>query len=148
MWSYRRLPEVCRHLSHDVLSRAEVAERITSRLPESQIPGGDVVCGLAVEVDGALVGDAMLRVVDGRQLWIGYGFHPCVWGRGFATEVASELVRAGGVLDLPVFADVFADNPASERVLVRAGLALQEEVVRDGRALRVFGHVRTRTASR
>lgn len=36
MHAYRRLPEVCRHLTHDSLTRAEVEERIRSRLVEKR----------------------------------------------------------------------------------------------------------------
>lgn len=77
MHAYRRLPEVCRHLTHDPLTRAEVEERIRSRLVENQPEDGPITCGVAVEVNGRMVGDAMMRLDPvARELWIGYGFHP------------------------------------------------------------------------
>ena len=138
MHSYRSLPEVCRFLTHDVLTREEVARRITSRLPEDQPTHGPLTCGVAIVVDGRMVGDAMLRMDEGGRLWIGYGLHPSVWGRGVATEVATELVAIGRSLGLSVWADSFADNVASQVVLERAGFALDHEAATAEGLMRVF----------
>lgn len=139
MHAYRRLPEVCRHLTHDPLDRAEVEERIRSRLAGNQPAEGPVLCGAAVEVDGRMVGDAMMRL-DPRagELWIGYGFHPDVWGRGLGTEVAAALVDIGRELGVPVWADAYVDNVASQRVLERVGLAPQHTSDEGGRPRVVF----------
>lgn len=60
-----------------------------------------------------------------------YGFLPAAWGRGLATEVASALVDVAlGALALPeVCGFTWTENLASQRVLVKAGLALQFEFV-------------------
>lgn len=126
MLAYRSLPEVCRFLNHDVMDRAGVERRIRERLPDGQV-AGDVTCGVAVEVDGHMVGDAMLRAPDRqRELWIGFGFHPSVWGRGLATAVATELVHVGAEIGLQVWADAFPGNVASQRALLSAGLVEQD----------------------
>lgn len=139
MLSYRSMPEVCRYLNHDVLDRAAVEDRIRSRLPEGQAADAGATCGLAVEVDGQMVGDAMLRTIPAdSQVWIGFGFHPRVWGRGLATEVATELVHAVSALNLTVMADAFVDNHASQKVLVRAGLVKQGTVGDPGSERAVF----------
>lgn len=143
MWSYRRLPEVCEFLTHDVLTLDEVRERIEQRLAGSGQADGRCVRGVALLVSDRMIGDAMLRTQqcpEGRpQLWIGYALHPDVWGRGIATEVVRELLSVGAELGLPVLADVYLDNVASQRVLEKAGLERIDQV-RDesGRALLVY----------
>lgn len=142
MHSYRRLPQVCAHLSHAPLSLAEVERRIEGRLTGVDPTPGRRVRGLAIEHEDRLVGDAMLRTQWGSdgapELWIGYALHPDVWGRGLATEVARELCAVGTQLGLPVHADAFVDNPASHRVLAKAGLAEIGRTVSDGRPALLF----------
>ena len=55
-----------------------------------------------------------------------------------ATEVATALVGVGDELGLPVWAETFAENVASQRVLEKAGLELVDEVVAEGRLCRIF----------
>ena len=54
---------------------------------------------------------------------LGYAFHPAVWGRGYATELALAcLAWADEALGLPeVRAFAHPDNAASRRVLAKAG---------------------------
>ena len=83
---------------------------------------------LAIEVDGAAVG--AVGYVRGRDVErfsaeIGYWLGEALWGRGIATE-AVALVTAHAFADLKIlrmFALPFADNPASVRVLEKAGYA-------------------------
>ncbi|HQF03917.1 MAG TPA: GNAT family N-acetyltransferase [Phycicoccus sp.] len=125
MWSYRRLPEVCRFLSHGPLTREEVVTRVEGRLSGVDPTPGRLVRGVAIIVDGEVVGDAMLRVqaddAGHDALWIGYALHPSIAGRGVATEVAREMVVVAGELGMPVWADAQVDNAASRRVLEKAG---------------------------
>lgn len=81
----------------------------------------------AVELveEGRLAGAAGLRVESESQAaeagyWIGRPF----WNRGYATEVANTLIGYGfDELSLHrVFARHFADNPASGRVMQKAGM--------------------------
>ena len=143
MLVYRGDPHVTEHLGHAPLSRDEVQERIQSRL-SGQDPGpGWFVRGVAVLLEGRMIGDATLRLQPGPkgqswQLWIGYALRPEVWGRGLATEVVAELVGIGEELGLSVWAETFAENVVSQRVLEKAGLELVEEVLAEGRLCRVF----------
>ncbi|MEX2663205.1 MAG: GNAT family protein [Vicinamibacterales bacterium] len=81
---------------------------------------------LAIEVDGAAVG--AVGYVPGRDVErfsaeIGYWLGEAFWGRGIATE-AVALVTAHAFADMKIlrmFALPFADNPASVRVLEKAG---------------------------
>lgn len=143
MFVYRGDPYVTEHLGHAPLSRDEVQERIQARLSGQDPVPGWFVRGVAIVVDDRLVGDAMLRVQPGPegrswQLWIGYALRPEVWGRGLATEVATALVDIGEELGLSVWAETFAENIASQRVLEKAGLELVEEVVAEGWRCRIF----------
>lgn len=76
--------------------------------------------------DGQLVGWGGLFEDPFEPGWgveLGYSLHPSVWGHGYATELASACVAyADTELDAPeVGAFVHPDNPASRRVLDRAG---------------------------
>jgi RimJ/RimL family protein N-acetyltransferase len=65
----------------------------------------------------------------GGTLEIGYWIGRPYWGHGFATEAARTL--AGAARDLergPVVAGHFADNPASGRVLEKAGFVYTGEI--------------------
>ncbi|QDT50466.1 Putative ribosomal N-acetyltransferase YdaF [Symmachiella dynata] len=58
---------------------------------------------------------------------IGYWMGEPYWGRGYTTEAAIEIVRFG-FEDLGlhrIYASVFANNPASARVLEKAGLTYE-----------------------
>jgi RimJ/RimL family protein N-acetyltransferase len=91
---------------------------------------------LVVEHDGQIVGDLYLHVEDawaqaevsegGKEVQaeIGWVLSPAHQGRGFATEAVDELVRVCfddlGLRRLTAVA--FAGNPASLRVMEKAGM--------------------------
>lgn len=127
--AYRSRPEVVRFLTHPVLNRDAVLARIHQRIRPLTVDAREVTRGLAVEVKGRLVGDAMMRVdhtdeETGPRVWIGYAFDPEAWGKGYATDTATCLTRAGTAMGLRVWADTVPGNVGSERVLTKAGLHL------------------------
>lgn len=69
----------------------------------------------------------------GECLTVGYVLAPGVWGRGYATEIASSSVDyAFGVLHADeLFASVLSTNAASRRVLEKVGLSVHREVDHD-----------------
>ena len=71
-----------------------------------------------VEVDGAFAGMVCCYPLDGARQ-IGYSVLPAHWGRGIATEAVRLLLAE--VADRPLEARVAEDNPASRRVLEKAG---------------------------
>ena len=86
---------------------------------------------------GAVVGRAVLRHLDVEgvdEVEVGYGFVPEVWGRGLATEVARACVRLG--LDRlrigSLVAITLPDNAASQRVMLKAGLVYERDIVHAG----------------
>lgn len=85
----------------------------------------------------ALIGRAVVRHLDVEgtdEVEIGYGFYPKYWGRGLATEVACACVQIGrGQLGLPsVVAVTLPTHRASQRVMEKAGLAHEREIIHAG----------------
>lgn len=83
------------------------------------------------------IGRAVLRHLDVEgvdEVEVGYGFYPEYWGRGLATEAAGACVRIGRArLGLrSVVAVTLPTHAASQRVMVKAGLAYEREIVHEG----------------
>jgi RimJ/RimL family protein N-acetyltransferase len=85
----------------------------------------------------AVIGRAILRhlAVEGvDEVEVGYGFMPEYWGRGLATEIAQACVRIGfeqlGLQSL--VAITTPANLASQRVMQKAGLAYERDIVHAG----------------
>ena len=84
-----------------------------------------------------VIGRAILRHldVDGvDEVEVGYGFMPEYWGRGLATEIAQACVKIGfEQLGLPsLVAITTAANLGSQRVMQKAGLAYERDIVHAG----------------
>lgn len=106
----------------------------------TQQPPGDFAIATA---DEAIGGIGLQRQVDVHRLSaeIGYWLGEPWWGRGIATRAVravTEWTFATTALER-LFACVFATNPASARVLAKAGYQLEgrlrRAVVKDGRVL-------------
>lgn len=75
-----------------------------------------------IDVDDHLVGRAGFGTqLDGREL--AYTLRRDLWGHGLATEIAAALVgwHLAHAADIPLYAYVAVDNPASRRVLEKIG---------------------------
>lgn len=90
----------------------------------------DPCCSWAIDVDGEAVGGiGIMRQEDihRRQAEIGYWLGEAHWGKGIVTEalraVTTEVMPRFGLYRL--FACVFEGNPASARVLEKAGYAFE-----------------------
>jgi len=143
IWSWRRLEEVSRWLTFWCTDRDEFAAKhlTAARLGRT----------LLIERDGAAVGELMLRITDawaqaevadhgkGLQAELGWVLAPQHTGHGYATEIVEAALRLCFV-DLGmrrVFADCFADNTASWRLMERVGMrrelhSVGESLHRDG----------------
>lgn len=78
--------------------------------------------------DDALVGGIGLRAVpDQDHAELGYWVSVPAWGRGYATEAARAIMRFGfETLELRrIYAHHMGSNPASGRVLMKAGMRLE-----------------------
>jgi [ribosomal protein S5]-alanine N-acetyltransferase len=108
---------------------------------------------LAITVDGEPVGGVgLIRQGDTERLTgiVGYWLGPSVWKRGYATEALGALVaHAFAHSDLVrLQAKVFENNPASCRVIEKAGFVrearLRRAVIKDGELLDAFLYARLR----
>jgi RimJ/RimL family protein N-acetyltransferase len=150
-WEYRGLAEVGRWLTSASSTVDEY--RATFEDPER------LAMLLVVELDGAVIGDLMVKVGDawaqaevkeqarGVQAELGWVIHPDHTGHGYASEAVRELLRlCFDELHLRrVTADCFADNEASWRLMERVGMrrevhTLQESLHRSGRWLDGLGY--------
>ena len=87
--------------------------------------------------EGPVIGRALLRhlFVEGRdEVEVGYSLNPEYWGKGYATEIATTLVRLGlEQMGLSaIVAITLPTNEASKRVLRKAGLDSTGETVHAG----------------
>jgi [ribosomal protein S5]-alanine N-acetyltransferase len=120
-------PVVMRYVDKGPLS-PDQADVLWKKLMDDFYPNGvDTIWAVFAKDDGRYVGNASLRPRPERQKdWeIGYYLIPSEWGKGFATEIASRLVRFGseaaGLKE--VYATVDKENLASIHVLEKSGLA-------------------------
>jgi len=98
----------------------------------------------------AIIGRAVLRHLDVEgvdEVEVGYGFLPEVWGRGLATEVARACIDIGQrqLGFRSIVAITRPTNLASQRVMVKAGLVYERDIVHAGVPHLLF---RTRDAHR
>ncbi len=103
----------------------------------------NVTCNFAVEWEGQLIGGAGLEPMQGiysGTAELGYWFGEPFWGKGLATRAVTLLAEYGlnELLFLRLQANVFAENPASMRVLEKAGF-VKEGILR--RHIRKNGHI-------
>jgi ribosomal-protein-alanine N-acetyltransferase len=94
---------------------------------------------------GAMIGRGVLRhlMVDGiDEVETGYGFLPEFWGRGLATEIARAFLRVGQdrLHRKSIVAITLPASTASQRVMARAGLAYEKEIVHDRLLHLLFRH--------
>ena len=123
---YASDPEVTRHLRWGPNAAPETLSFLRRAIAGIRAPE-------ASQFDLAVVERASRRVRGGLSLLertsgrveIGYCFARPVWGLGYATEAVRSAVRFAEVrfAGADLFALVASGNPASERVLLRAGFA-------------------------
>ncbi|HUR99683.1 MAG TPA: GNAT family N-acetyltransferase [Pyrinomonadaceae bacterium] len=106
---------------------SDQAEALWRKLMHEFYPDGvDTIWAVFTKADKRYVGNASLRPRPERQKdWeIGYYLKPGEWNKGFATEIASVLVRHGfDVAGLDeIYATVDKENTASIHVLEKCGL--------------------------
>ncbi|MGW2094073.1 GNAT family N-acetyltransferase [Promicromonospora sukumoe] len=137
-YAWRSLPDVVRYMYQPPWDQetAKVKLRTWSSAPFEE--AGDVLV-LAVEADGDVIGETMLKWAAGpRQAEVGYALHPDVAGHGLATEAVRATLRLafGSYGFHRVFARIDEENLPSVRVAQRLGMRqearLVESDVREG----------------
>lgn len=107
-----------------------------------EVAGQDPPTQCGIEVGGEVVGGIGLTLqedVHRRSAAIGYWLGEPFWGRGIMSEVVPAFTAYGfATFDLcRVYASVFEWNPASARILEKAGYVLEgrlrKSVTKDGR---------------
>ncbi|ACZ30597.1 GCN5-related N-acetyltransferase [Xylanimonas cellulosilytica DSM 15894] len=128
--TWRSQPPVMRYLYLEPWTPEVARERLTAWATDPFAGPGDVL-ELAVEADGAVVGEALLKWKDQQQTEIGYAFHPTVVGRGYATEATRALLALA--FDTygfhRAYASIDAENLASVRVAQRLGMRHEATLV-------------------
>jgi RimJ/RimL family protein N-acetyltransferase len=135
LWRYRQLPEV-----YDWITTAPAdADAFAVYLADPV----RLERTLVVEHEGVVIGDLYLHVEDAWaqtevkalasrvQAEVGWAFDPAYGGRGLATEAVAALVTACfDTLGLRrVFANCFADNTPSWRLMERLGMRREAHLV-------------------
>jgi RimJ/RimL family protein N-acetyltransferase len=138
MLEYRNKPEVYRWLMRTEVDADAFREAWMKTLTDPRD------YSTVAELDGVVIGSASLEVRDGMgqdfgaeveatETMIGYILDPAYAGRGFATEIAAELLRIS-FEELGVrraWAGCFVDNTASVRVLEKIGMRREQYGVQD-----------------
>ncbi|MFC7430601.1 MULTISPECIES: GNAT family N-acetyltransferase [unclassified Agrococcus] len=115
-----------------MLDEARMVERVSGE--ESLAKDGDAY-GTAIEADGTLVGETVVKLIDaaGSQAEIGWILAPEHRGRGSALEAARvALELAWGIGAHRVTAVLDHDDQASARVAERLGMRREAVLVDDG----------------
>jgi ribosomal-protein-alanine N-acetyltransferase len=124
------------------------AEEWIASHPDRFARGESVTFAITRRDDGALLGSIGLEINAGMQrAELGYWVGKPHWNQGYCTEAAQAVLRhAFEALDLRrVFAQHYGRNPASGRVIQKAGLrhegTLRQHTVRWGTVddLQVYG---------
>lgn len=106
----------------------------------------------AIEIEGEVgggIGLDMAADVHRKDVNIGYWLGERFWGRGIATEAVRVVTEHAFTLDIDrVHAQVYAYNPASMRVLEKAGFeregVLRKSIFKDGKTIDSVLYARVR----
>lgn len=133
--AYRSRPEVCRYIPADPLTEASAPDFIADRIKAVRIEADGDRMVFAVELDGLVIGDVLVRTaaLADRQAEIGWVLNPDFHGRGYATEAAAELVRFSfDELGMHrVWAQLDPRNTASARVCERLDMRHEAHLRQD-----------------
>jgi RimJ/RimL family protein N-acetyltransferase len=133
--AYRSIPEVCRFVPFEPMSKDEIAERIGRQWASTELTdeGQAFILGVEAVDGGALVGDVMLAWSSREHATgeLGWVFHPAHGGRGYATEAARALLGLGfdGIGLHRVMARLDERNDASARLCRRLGMREEARLV-------------------
>lgn len=119
-------PDVARYLLDEPWSVEDATEKVTERVPKTDLDGPAQALALVIETGGEVIGDVILWFTDAehRVAEIGWVLDPSYGGQGYATEAVQA------VLDLAfdhytchrVVAQMDARNTASAKLAERVGM--------------------------
>lgn len=130
VYAFRSDPDVMRYFT----GQAETAEEVRAFLERTaeyaqQRPQTQFRFAIVLRAESRVIGGCGLDIThaDAQEGEIGYHLLASCWGRGYATETARALLQFGfeGLKLHRLFADCFACNRASARVMEKAGLKFE-----------------------
>ncbi|MEV0457291.1 GNAT family N-acetyltransferase [Catellatospora methionotrophica] len=133
--AYRGLPDVCRYVPFEPMTREVVDERMAVQWARTELTaeGQGLTLGVEVADSGALVGDVVLfwHSTEHAGGELGYIFDPAFSGHGYATEAASAMLRLGfDELGLHrIVARVDERNEPSAKLARRLGMRQEARLV-------------------
>ena len=133
--AYRSLPEVCRYVPFEPMSRQGITERLGTYWARTALDaeGQGLTLGVELAATGDLVGDVLLywQSREHRGGEIGYVFHPGHAGYGYATEAARAMLGLAfdGLGLHRVMARLDERNDASAGVARRLGMRQEARLV-------------------
>lgn len=139
-WHYRRLPEVARWITAEPRDIAEYAalfgapERLAATLVVELASENRVIGDLKFSVEDGWAQHELREQARGVQAELGWAFDPAFHGQGYATEaVRGALGLAFERLGLRrVYAECFAANEPSWRLMERIGMRRETYSIADG----------------
>jgi aminoglycoside 6'-N-acetyltransferase len=124
--AYRRRADVVRYMPAEPMREGAASAFIAERLGATSIAADDDRIILAVEHQGLVIGDVVVKAgqITDRQAEIGWALNPEYHGRGLATEAARELLVLAfdGLGMHRAWAQLDPRNVASVRVCERLGM--------------------------
>ncbi len=123
---YGQDPLVCRFLTWKPHASVDSVRDYLCRLTHDNREGRSAGYLIFARDGGQLLG-SIGGAVDGSRMQFGYCLARDAWGQGFATEAARAFVAAAleqpAIWRIQAYCDL--ENPASARVLEKAGLVLE-----------------------
>jgi RimJ/RimL family protein N-acetyltransferase len=135
MHAYRSIPEVCRYVPFEPMTKDDIAARIGRQWASRELTDDGQVFILGVEVTESqtLVGDVMLAWSSREHATaeIGWTQHPEHGGHGYSTEAARAMLRLAfdGIGLHRVMARLDERNDASARLCERLGMRQEARLV-------------------
>ena len=124
--AYRSREDVVRYMPTEPLRRDAAEAFIADRLTATRIAADNDRVILAVEHEGLVIGDVVIKagLMADRQAEIGWAFNPAFHGHGLATEAARELLALafGDLAMHRAWAQLDPRNTASARLCERLGM--------------------------
>jgi RimJ/RimL family protein N-acetyltransferase len=133
--AYRSLPDVCRYVPFQPMTREVIAERLATMWANHELTdeGQHMTLGAELAATGELVGDVILmwHSREHSSGEIGYVLSPEHMGHGYATEAAREMLRlAFDELGLHrIVGRIDERNEPSAQVLRRLGMRQEARLV-------------------
>ncbi len=121
-------PEIVRYVPWEVMDRDQVAAFVEKRMTLLAAPEDGAWVVYAIELDGHVVGEVLLKREDAANgvAELGYAVSAHVQGKGIASEAVAAMLELGGTAFgvRTVHAVVDERNVASIRLLERSGFVL------------------------